>query len=214
MGPDAKVPQMTPHFMSRLPTLLIELAGAGLVLALGALLMLGGARQGPRAAGAPTTPVMEDLQPCIMDRSGYIHGRLYGALKMTVDWTGSMLACGGMSRPNEKGVRLVFASPPQSQSKRRIFVIGIDRTVDGLTRGEAAVNLTLIDEKSGRFFGTRGTDRCWTQVSAVKKIVNAPETYRIDGDMYCAGSIPSLSDTASVTLSDFHYSGRLTLDES
>ena len=199
--------------MSRPLSLLIELAGVALVLTLGALLVRGAAQPTPQSSGVPTTSVTDDLQPCVLDQSGYIHGRLYGAIKINVDWTGSALACGGMARPNKRGVRLVFASPAQSQSKRRIFVIGIDRTIDKLARGEAAINLTIIDEKSGRFFGTRGLDRCWTQVSDVKKIASAPGTYRVDGDLYCAGSIPSLSDNASVTLSDFHYSGRLTLDE-
>ena len=197
--------------MPRLPSLLIELAGAGLVLWLGALLLRAPA---PQPSGGQTGTAVGDLQPCVLDRAGYIHGRLYGAIKMNVDWTGAAFTCGGMSRPDERGVRLVFASPPQGQSKRRIFVIGIDRAVDELTRGESAVNLTIIDEKSGRFFGTRGMERCWTQVSDVKQLPNASGTYRVDGDIYCAGSIPSLSDKASLTLSDFHYSGRLTVDES
>lgn len=200
--------------MPRLLSLLLELTGAGLVLSLGALLVRGAPPAAPQPSGAPAAAVAEDLQPCILDRAGYIHGRLYGAIEMNIDWTGRALACGGMSRPDKKGVRLVFASPVQDRNKRRIIVVGIDRTVDELKGDESAVNLTIIDEKSGRFFGTRGSERCWTQVSDVKKLSSAPGTYRVDGDMYCAGSIPSLSDKASVTLSDFHYSGRLTLDES
>lgn len=198
--------------MPRLPSLLIELAGAALVLSLPALLI---SSPPPPATQPSDAPVMaEDLQPCVLDRSGYIHGRLYGAISMSVDWTGGALACGGMSRPDKKGVRLVFASPPEDRNTRRIIVMGIDSTIDELTGDESVVNLTIIDEKSGRFFGTRGKERCWTQVSDVKKLSSVPETYRVDGDMYCAGSIPSLSDNASVTLSEFHYSGRLTLNDS
>lgn len=193
-----------------------DLAGVCVVLALGALSLSAG--DAPQLASGRTpdsaTRFQDDIQPCILDRSGYIHGQAYGAIGLNVDWTGTDLACGGMTRPAEHGVRLVFASPADSQSNRLVFVIGIDRMLDDLVNRESAVNLTIIDERTGRFFGTRGMDRCWTSVSELHELSSAPTSFRVDGEFYCAGSIPSLSDNASVTLSEFHYSGRLTLDDS
>jgi hypothetical protein len=191
-----------------------QLLGACVVIALGALWLRPG--PAPVAPPAPAAGTLEsdNLRPCILDRSGYLHGQMYGAINRNVDWTGVDVACGGMTRPREQGVRLVFAAPADERSQRLVFVIGIDGAFNALPNRESAANLTIVDERSGRFFGTQGMARCWTTVSELRELARNPASFRIDGELYCAGSIPSLSDNSSVTLSDFHYSGQLTLDDS
>ncbi len=160
-------------------------------------------------------PVSVTMAPCVMNTPGYLHGRLYGTLAATIDWGGPQMTCDGMTRPNGDGIRLVFASPENADQARLIFVIGIDGELDQLTEQEEKANITIIDEGSGRFFSTRGQDRCWTTIHVVEPLEeNTKPAFKIEGELYCAGALPSLNGKGSVTLSDFKYSGRLALDDS
>jgi hypothetical protein len=139
---------------------------------------------------------------------------MYGALDLNIDWQGANMNCEGMLRPDGNGIRLLFASK-QGRKARLVFVIGVDGRIDQLTRKERVANITIIDEIDGRFFSTSGIDRCWTTIHKVEKIVGERfPAFQIDGDVYCAGGLPSLSDRGTVTLGDFRFSGRLALDES
>ncbi len=76
------------------------------------------------------------MAPCILNNPGYLHGRLYGSLAATIDWRGPELTCDGMTRPNNEGIRLIFASPENEDQARLIFVIGIDGELDNLENHE------------------------------------------------------------------------------
>jgi len=152
-------------------------------------------------------------KPCNSPTNAHLNGRLYGALDLTVDWHGAALTCDGITRPNEKGIRLVFAAAQNEDGDRLVFVIGIDGEFDRLTAGERKANITIIDESRGRFFSTSGKDRCWTMIDSVESLGDQEhETYQVAGKLYCAGALPSLSGPGSITLGDFDYSGRLSLD--
>ena len=168
----------------------------------------------PRSVPATNFPAPRATEPCNWPTDGHLHGRLYGALNLTVDWRGTTLTCDGISRPNQKGIRLVFAAKQNGAGDRLVFVIGIDGKVDQLTSGERKANVTIIDESSGRFFSTTGKDRCWTMINSMGSFGDQEhEIYQVTGKLYCAGSLPSLSGPGSVTLGDFDYSGRLNLNE-
>ena len=151
---------------------------------------------------------------CGSESDGYLNGRLYGALDEQIDWSGADMSCEGMLRPNGDGVRLSFASQ-KSRNAKLVFVFGIDAGIEKLRGGEHAANITIIDETDGQFFSTGGNSRCWATLDKVESLSNEPvSTYQINGEIYCAGGFPSLSDNRSVTLGDFEFSGRLALDES
>jgi hypothetical protein len=169
-------------------------------------------------------PVAEDLPPfssdltpapmnlCETADDGFLSGDLYGALSEHIEWHGTDMDCGGMLRPDDGGIRLVFAAPRQDE--RLLIVLGIDGKLDALSDGEHAANLTIIDETYNRFFSTGRRERCWSTIESIQPVTDhADRILQVVGEVYCAGSLPSLSDNSSVTLRDIHFSGRLLLDE-
>jgi hypothetical protein len=165
----------------------------------------------PAAPGAEAGSAAPELGPCIMDREGYLSGELFGAIELEFDWAGDELTCEGNARPDGHGLRLFFAGNPQGAAERLIFVLGIEARIDELAGSEHEVNVTLIDESQARFFNG-GEGRCWTRVDEVVQY-DAGAAYRVDGELYCAGALPSLTDPASVTPGSVVYSGRLNLGD-
>jgi hypothetical protein len=193
---------------------LIDLFAALLALGIAAWAAFSPLRHLPVADDAGVSAPMT-MAPCVMNNPGYLHGRLYGSLAATIDWRGPELTCDGMARPNNAGVRLIFASPDNDDQARLIFVIGIDGEPDKLENHEEKANITIIEEGSGRFFSTGGQDRCWTTIQTIAPLSEETDSaYQVDGELYCAGALPSLNGKGSVTLGDFRYSGRLALDDS
>lgn len=170
-----------------------------------------------QAAAVPiSSPPPLEPGPCIADPEGaYLSGRLYGGIELGIDWRGDTLACAGMLRPAGQGMRLIFASAPDVAASAVTFVLGIDAELDALRGTEHAANITIIDQASGRFFSSAGRARCWTTLHRVEPLsTDAPRIYRVNGEAYCAGALPALGGAGSVTLSDFRYSGQVTLDDS
>ena len=162
-------------------------------------------------ASEPALASPPELGPCVMDREGYISGQFFGAVNADLDWTGAALACDGHARPADRGLRLFFAGTLGDRTDRLVLVLGIAAGIDELVGGEHDVNLTIIDEAADRFYNS-GKDRCWTRVFDVVALEpTAGEAYRVDGELYCAGAIPSLTDAASITPGIVSFSGRLTL---
>jgi hypothetical protein len=73
-------------------------------------------------------------------------------------------------------------------------------------------NVTLINESNGIFYNAQGRERCWASVSDQQAIPAAQgKAYRIDGELYCVGSLPAVNGGGSVTLDDVRFSGRLSV---
>jgi len=193
--------------------LLIEILGMIVVAAISTL-TLSDYRQQAGLGDDRNAPAPRTLNLCSRESDGFLSGRMYGALDLNIDWQGANMNCEGMLRPDGNGIRLLFASK-QGRKARLVFVIGVEGRIDQLTRKERVANITIIDEIDGRFFSTSGIDRCWTTIHKVEKIVGERfPAFQIDGDVYCAGGLPSLSDRGTVTLGDFRFSGRLALNDS
>lgn len=154
-------------------------------------------------------------RPCSLRPPGYLRGRFFGAVDLRAEWSGAGLVCEGMQRPDGNGVRLFFAGE-QPGGGRLSVLIGIDGRTEDLAGGERPANVTVIDERESRFFGTRGSGRCWTIISKVAVLPRSrdyPAGHRIDGVLYCLGTLPSLGDRTSLTLGDLHFAGRVAADE-
>ncbi|MDP2325509.1 MAG: hypothetical protein Q8N51_15985 [Gammaproteobacteria bacterium] len=153
--------------------------------------------------------------PCTLRPPGYLRGRFFGAVNLTANWSGKNLLCDGMPKPGGEGVRLFFAGE-QPGGGRLSVLIAIDGRPDGLAGAERPANVTVIDERAGRFFGTSGKGRCWTSIGSVTALARSrdyPAGHRIEGMLYCLGALPSLGDRASLTLGDLHFAGRISADE-
>lgn len=177
-------------------------------------LTIGGPLRQPSAEKGTMTLEPRSMNLCDIDSDGYLRGRLHGALDEQIDWRGADMDCEGMLRPDGHGIRLLFAAQGNREAKL-VFVFGIAGMVETMPGVERAANITIIDETDGRFFSSRGDDRCWATISKLENLDDETiSAYQIDGDIYCTGGLPSLSDNRSVTLADFEFSGRLALNES
>lgn len=187
---------------------LANLAGLLTAVGLGALVLV------QRLPPPPPAPVAgfaaPDLAPCVMDRDGYWRGRISGAGTLDLDWRGTALACAGDARPGGRGLRLYFAGHPAAAPERLLLILGIAAGIDDLAGHEYPVSVTLIDEASNLFFHDPG-GRCFAQVNTVVPLSDQPRSWRIDGELYCAGALAAVGGAPSVSIGDTAWSGRLTL---
>jgi hypothetical protein len=146
---------------------------------------------------------------CAVSPPGFLAGRLYGDVDLALDWRGSRLRCDGMLRDDD-GLRLMFAGPVDGATGELVLVVGIGGTLAGIEGAERPANVTLIDQRTGRFYAARGPGRCWTTVLAADPLPAGG--YRLTGTLDCAGALPALQDAGSVTLGDVRYAGRLAVE--
>ena len=167
----------------------------------------------PPSATTPALVATGPVDLCESVDDAYLSGTLYGALDRAIEWRGTDMRCEGGPRPDGDGMRLVFTAPGDGEGNedgdRLVFVIGISGALEGLTDVERVANVTVIDASSGRFFSSGRQERCWTTVTSVSEDNGHTQ---IGGELYCAGSLPSMSDGSSISLGDFRYSGRLIFD--
>jgi hypothetical protein len=187
------------------------LSAAAGVAGLAASLWLGylAISQGPAARATATGTGLDN---CRMDRDGYWKGRIFGSSTFDFDWRGDALACAGNARPDGRGLRLFLAGRPGAGPDRLMLVLGISTGIAELAAAEYPASVTLVDESSSHFFHGP-SERCFTRIREVVPLAGAPRSWRIEGDLYCAGAIASVTGEFSVTLGDMAFAGRLTLDD-
>jgi hypothetical protein len=186
-----------------------DLLGAAGVLLAGVMALTQPLPPKPAAAG-PAVPG----HACALYPDGFLRGRFFGALDLAADWAGAELTCDGMQRPDGQGVRLFFAGAPPGGGRISVL-IGLDGRPQDLKGGERLANLTIIDERDGRFFSTAGQERCWASINAVAPVVSAggrTAGSRIEGVAYCVGALPAVADHASLTVGDLHFAGWVAAD--
>ena len=167
--------------------------------------------RGLTAGNAPTLHATNTADLCSAVGDAYLSGFIYGSIEQRIEWRGTDMTCDGGLRPDNGGVRVVFAGNATTTGDRIVILIGIDGGIDDIATTERVANITVIDESTGRFFSSGGQERCWT---AVSDVADEGEMYRLKGEVYCAGSLPAVSGSGSVTLRDIRYSGRLIIDAS
>ena len=99
------------------------------------------------------------------------------------------LACG----TDGERARLRFAGPAGTadEERRLAFILGLPDLHRGETGKESPTNVTLMEEGTGRFFGTRDTVNCWTDV--------AP--------------LADLNGNLDVSVTDITFTGHMTWDK-
>jgi hypothetical protein len=160
---------------------------------------------------ALSSPASETLAPAT-GCAGYLRGQIFGALTMDLDWSGEKLACEGMSRPDDNGIRLYFAWD-QGNDERLVLVVGIEGTAASITGPEKPANVTFIDERNARFYSSGGTGRCWTDIGRLATLPVSGRNYQLKGRLYCTGALPALNDYSSLTLGELHYHGHFAFND-
>ena len=200
--PEPELPRVARVFVALAAVLGVAIIAALIGTALLALPM--------RVPGASAALLAGGPDLCAAVDDAYLSGVVYGAVERTIEWRGTDMSCEGGPRPDGDGLRLVFAAPVDARGARLVFVVAIAGPIDGMTSNERAVNVTVIDESTARFYSSAGQERCWTSVDS---LVRYDDRLRLGGELYCSGSLPSVSDGSSITLGDFRYSGSLVPDE-
>jgi hypothetical protein len=143
-----------------------------------------------------------------MDQDGYLRGRLYGSLEESLDWQGSDMLCDGMPRPEGQGIRLVFGEQESADQAGLVIVIGLADAVLGEAGGELEANVTVVDQINGQFYSTQAEPRCWVRLTNQLRLKGtSTETWRLDGELYCASALAALTGPGSLTLGDITFSG-------
>jgi hypothetical protein len=146
--------------------------------------------------------------PCVMDTEGYLRGQIYGNVQSKLDWRGDTMRCDGMHRPEGQGIRLVFDEHLDDEEPGLLIVVGIADAIPGQAVQELPANITIIDQAQGQFFSTQEQPRCWTTFNEQILLTGTvEETWRINGQIYCASALAELAGSGSVTLGDIEFSG-------
>jgi hypothetical protein len=160
--------------------------------------------------GEPAPVAAVEAPACGAD--GALVAEIYGGVRASIDWDGESLECEGMPRPNGQGARLRFAgSAVTAEGDLKLaFILGLPDLVEGETARELPTNVTLMEEGSGRFFGTRDAVNCWTDIELHEPLqAPASSTYRIGGVLYCVAPLADLAGSASISFADLKFTGRL-----
>lgn len=165
------------------------------------------------------SPASSDVaapQSCLPDGSGYLRARLKGAIDAELDWTNDHVECTGAVRPTDGGLRVRFTgqvggsagTPPQ----RLVLVFGIAGLREGAAARALPVNVTVIREGTGEFYGTRGDDKCTLDQVRQSPLVGIPHrarVYRIEVRGFCSEPARAVEGPGALLISRFDFAGRI-----
>jgi hypothetical protein len=152
---------------------------------------------------------------CLPDGSGYFRARLTGMLQTELEWGNQGLQCTGAVRPTDQGIRMQFVGRTASGEQLAI-VIGIARLREGQSARALPVNVTLIREGQGVFYGTQGDDKCMLDQVTQHPLVGIPSRtrlYRIVARGFCIEPARAVRGQGSILISRFDYAGRVDFGE-
>jgi hypothetical protein len=168
------------------------------------------------AACNPESPQAPVRMAAACPAGGALIANVFGTLEGRLEWRGDELECEGMPRPHGEGARLRFAGPALagSEAERLAFIIAMPALEKGQAGSELEAGVTLILEDTGRFYSSPEQAGCWADIVVHEPAVDAggpdgSDEYRISGLLYCLSPLAELNGTASVSLRDLEFSGRL-----
>ncbi len=163
-----------------------------------------------KSAEKPIAPLR-----CLADGRGFFRARIGGSIKAELDWNNDGTECTGDTRPSG-GVRMRFSHAFGKAGEQLVFVFGIPSLREGQPDRNLPVNLTVIRQGAGQFFGTTGDDKCTIDALNQEAIVGIPHrsrSYRVIARGFCMQPAPSISGKGAVLLTRFDFSGRVDFNE-
>ncbi|HVF18343.1 MAG TPA: hypothetical protein VNA21_15585 [Steroidobacteraceae bacterium] len=145
---------------------------------------------------------------------GYLKARLAGALNAELDWGNDGTECTGAVRPTDGGIRMRFTAA-NAAGEKLVLVFGIAGLREGKNANAVPVNITIIREGAGEFYGTQGDDKCMLDQVSQQPIVGIPHrsrSYRIVARGFCTEPARAIRGKGSVLISRFDYAGRVDFD--
>jgi len=156
---------------------------------------------------------------CLPGNDGYLRARLRGSIDSDLDWRNQDTQCTGAVRPTDGGIRMRFTHAGTSKDQRLVLVFGIAKLSEGQAARNVPVNVTLIREGAGEFYGTQGDDKCMfdeVQQTPLKGIPLRERSYRVVVRGFCTEPARALTGDGAIFISRFDFAGRVdfeTLDE-
>jgi len=163
---------------------------------------------------APTTTA-ESAKTCLDDGKGFLRARLSGAIRAELSWSGVTLECSGATRPGG-GVRMRFSHPFGDKGEQLVLVFGIGKLREGEPARNLAVNLTVIRQGAGEFFGTQGDDSCTIDDLRQEALAGIPRrnrSYRVIARGFCIKPAPAVRGDGTVLMTRFDFAGRVDFSE-
>ncbi len=175
------------------------------------------------AAIQPAARAAEDSPPntaassagCLPDGTGYLRARIDGALKAELNWNNADMQCTGAVRPTDGGVRMRFTAALPS-GETLVLVFGIASMREGVAGKNLPVNLTVIREGSGEFYGTQGDDKCMLDELQQQPLMGIPHrsrAYRAVARGYCTEPARAVRGQGALLMSRFDFAGRVDFDD-
>lgn len=163
----------------------------------------------PKAEGASTA-----APKCLPTGDGYLKARVAGSLKKELNWGNEGTECTGAVRPTDGGIRMRFTAMT-AEGEKWVLVFGIAALQEG-KRGESIpVNVTLIREGAGEFYGTQGDDKCTLDRVTQHPIVGIPNrsrSYKVVARGFCTEPARAIRGQGAVLISRFDFAGRVDFD--
>ena len=180
--------------------------------------------QAPPVAATQAAKAAEPLR-CLPDGSGYLRARLKGSIDAELDWGNENTECTGAVRPTDGGIRMRFTHQVQAgaanggaerpDSEPLILVFGIAGLQEGQSARALPVNVTVIREGAGEFYGTQGDDKCTLDTVTQTPIVGIPRrsrSYQVIARGFCTEPARAVNGSGAVLISRFDYAGRVDFE--
>jgi len=152
---------------------------------------------------------------CLPDKSAYLKARVKGAIIEDLDWGSSDIQCTGAVRPTDGGVRMRFTHAGAS-GERLVLVFGIAGLREGQPARALPVNITVIREGSGDFYGTQGDDKCTLDEVKQVPLVGIPHrsrSYKVVARGFCTEPARAIRGAGAILITRFDYAGRVDYEE-
>jgi hypothetical protein len=161
---------------------------------------------------AVTTPVQDQ---CLPDHQAYLRAHLSGALNAELSWDHTQVRCAGSARPDAQGtitgLRLRFSYVDQSRQPL-VLLFGITGLREGESGKALPVNVTIMREGSGEFYGTQGDNKCTIDDLRQEPLSATPRrdrSYRVIARGFCTQPARALNGDGSVLVTRFDFAGRV-----
>lgn len=153
----------------------------------------------------------DSASSCLPTGNGFLKARLAGVINTELNWNDATTECTGATRPSG-GVRLRFSHAFGEADKRLVLLFGIPALQEARDAQNLPVNITLIREGGGQFFGTRGDDKCMIETltqAVIRGLPHKTRSYRVNGSGFCTQPARAIAGDGAVMIARFDFAGRV-----
>ena len=111
---------------------------------------------------------------------------------------------------------LGFSRPIYAEGQRLVLLFGIANLKEGVSARALPVNVTVIRQGTGEFYGTQGDDKCTLDEVLQDPVAGIPlrnRMYHVTARGFCIQPARSLRGDGAVLITRFDFSGRIDFSE-